>query len=70
MMKTSRFEKDKKKFKKKNNRIKDTRNLFRIKKEINDDTTIKDMRYLFRLEKEIGNTTIKDIRNFLDWKKK
>ena len=63
-MKTLRLEKDKKK--KKNNRIKDTRNLFRIKKEINDDTTVKDIRYLFRLEKEIGNTTIKDIRNFLD----
>ena len=35
----------------KENIIKDTRNLFRIKRELNY-TTIKDIRNLFRLEKE------------------
>ena len=45
--------------------IKDVRNLFRLKKQI-DDTAIKDIRNLFRLKK--GNKVIKgrvlrDIRN-------
>ena len=42
--------------------IKDIRNLFKLKKEV-DDTTIKDLRYFFRLKKEIDDITIKD------WKK-
>ena len=51
--------------------IKDTRNLFRLKKEQNE-TAIKDIRNLFRLKKEVKG--IKDIvlRNkiFLHMKKK
>ena len=47
-MKNSRIEKDKKT---ENNMIKDIKNIFRLKKEIND-TTIKDIRNLFRLKKE------------------
>ena len=45
MMKSSRFQKYKKM---KGNIIKDARNLFRLKKEI-DDTRVKDVRNLFRL---------------------
>ena len=40
--------------------IKDVRNLFRLRKEI-DDTIIKDVINLFRLRKEIDDTTVKDI---------
>ena len=42
--------------------IKDVRNLFRQKKEI-DGTTIKDVRSLVRLKKEMDDATFKDIRN-------
>ena len=45
------------------------KNLFRIKKEI-DDTIIIDERNLFKLKKEIDDTTIKDIRNLFRLKKK
>ena len=47
------------------NIIKDVRNIFRLKKWI-DDTTIKDIRNLFRLKKEketIKDKIIRDIRN-------
>ena len=45
-------------------KFEDVRNLFRIKKEI-DDTTIKDGRNLFRLKRKIKaiKKTISDIRN-------
>ena len=49
-----RHEKEKQK---ENNIIKDVRNLFRLKNEM-DDTTIKDVRNLFRLSKE--NKAVKD----------
>ena len=51
--------------------MKDVRNLFSIKKEIND-RTVKDMRSIFRLKKEnktIKNTIIRFITNFLSMKK-
>ena len=57
----------------KENIIKDTRNLFRIKRELNY-TTIKDIRNLFRLEKEtklIKDIIIRYMKNlFLSMKKK
>ena len=46
--------------------IKDIRNLFRLKKEI-DDTTFKHIRYFFRMKK--ANESIKD-RIFSSMKKK
>ena len=49
-MKSSRLEKDLKK--KKNSINKDVRNIFRIKKEI-DDNTVKDIKNIFRLKKKI-----------------
>ena len=52
----------------KENIIKDTRNLFRIKKELNY-TTIKDIRNLFRLEKEtkpIKDRTIRYMKNLFE----
>ena len=55
-----------------NNIIKDIRNLFSLKKEIND-TTVKYITNLFRRikeNKEVKNRLIGDIRNLLDWKKK
>ena len=48
--------------------IKDVRNLFRLKREI-DDTTIKSVESLFRLKKEneaIKDREIKNVRNILD----
>ena len=45
--------------------IKDVRNLFRLKKQI-DDTAIKDIRNLFRLKKRnkvIKGRVLRDIRN-------
>ena len=65
MMKSSRFEKDKKI---EGNIIKDVRNLFRLKKEI-DDTTVKDIKNIFKLTKEKEankNRIIKDIRNLFE----
>ena len=57
----------------KENIIKDTRNLFRIKRELNY-TTIKDIRNLFGLEKEtkpIKDRIIRYMKNlFLSMKKK
>ena len=57
----------------KENIIKDTRNVFRIKRELNY-TTIKDIRNLFRLEKEtklIKDIIIRYMKNlFLSMKKK
>ena len=57
----------------KENIIKDTRNLFRIKRELNY-TTINDIRNLFRLEKEtklIKDIIIRYMKNlFLSMKKK
>ena len=56
----------------KENIIKDTRNLFRIKKELNY-TAIKDARNLFRLEKEtkaIKDRIIRYMKNLLSMKKK
>ena len=47
------------------NITKDVRNLFRLKKEI-DDTTTEDIRNIFRLKKEnkvIKNRMLRDIRN-------
>ena len=52
----------------KENIIKDTRNLFRIKKELNY-TTIKDIRNLFRLEKEtkpIEDRIIRYMKNLFE----
>ena len=49
--------------------MKDVRNLFSIKKEIND-RTVKDMRSIFRLKKEnktIKNTIIRFITNFFEY---
>ena len=54
----------------KENIIKDIRNLFRLKKELNY-TGIKDMRNLFRLEKEtkqIKDRTLRDIKNLFEHK--
>ena len=51
------------------NIIKDTRNLFRLKKELNY-TAIKSIRNLFRLEKEtkaIKDIMFRDIRNLFEW---
>ena len=61
MMENSRLEKDKKI---EDNIIKDVRNLFRLKTEI-DDTTIKCIRILFRLKKSEAtkDRVIRDIRN-------
>ena len=57
----------------KENIIKDTRNVFRIKRELSY-TTIKDIRNLFRLEKEtkpIKDRIIRYMKNlFLSMKKK
>ena len=50
------------------NIIKDTRNLFRLKKELNY-TAIKDMRNLFRQEKKtksIKDRILKDIKNLFE----
>ena len=50
------------------NIIKDTRNLFRLKKELNY-TAIKDIRNHFRLEKEtkvINDKTLRDIKNLFE----
>ena len=50
--------------------IKDIRNLFRLKKELNY-TAIKDIRNIFRLEKEtkpIKNRILRDIKNLLNMK--
>ena len=58
MVKNSRFEKDKK--------IKDVRNLFRLKEQV-DDTKINNKRGIFRLEKE--NEAIKD-RVIGEWRRK
>ena len=52
--------------------IKDIRNLFRLKKELNY-TAIKHIRNLFRREKEtkaIKDRILSDIKNFLSMKKK
>ena len=54
------------------NIIKDTRNLFRLKKEL-DYTAIKDIRNLFRLEREtktIKGRILTDIKNLLSMKEK
>ena len=54
------------------NIIKDVRNIFRLKKEI-DDTTIKDKRNLFRLKKEnevIKTEQLEILATFLSMKKK
>ena len=51
------------------NIIKDTRNLFRLKKELNY-TVVKDIRNLFRLEKETKATKDRihrDIKNFFEY---
>ena len=50
------------------NIIRDVRNLFRLKKVINN-TTIKEVRNIFRLKKEIDDTTVKDERNLSRLKK-
>ena len=58
-----------KKKKNEHNIIKDVRNLFSIKKEI-DDRTVKDMRSIFRLKKEnktVKNTIIRFITNFFEY---
>ena len=50
------------------NTVKDVRNIFRLKKEI-DDTAIKNIRNFFRLKKEnkvIKDRILRDIRNFFD----
>ena len=52
MKKSSRFEKDKNIG---NNMVKDVRNLFRLKEEINA-TTIKDKRNLFRPNKKLNQS--------------
>ena len=49
--------------------VKDVRNLFRLKEEI-EDITIKHIRNLFRLKKEIDDATVKDIRNLFRLKKR
>ena len=52
----------------KENIIKDVRNIFRLKKEI-DGTTIKHIRSIFRLNKEneaIKDQVIRDIRNLFE----
>ena len=59
MLKNSRSEEEK---------IKDIRNIFRLKKELNC-TTIKDPRNLFRLEKEtksIKDRTLRDTKNLFE----
>ena len=48
--------------------IKDVRNLFRLKNEI-DDAATKDVRNLFTLKKEIDRTTLNDIRNLFRLKR-
>ena len=52
------------------NIVKDTRNLFRVNKELNY-TTIEDKRNIFRLEKEpkaIKDTILRDIKNLIEHK--
>ena len=63
-MKSSRFEKVKKE-----NIIKEVRNLFRLKEET-DETTIKDARFPFRLKKEnevVKDRIIRDVRNLFEY---
>ena len=67
-MKSLRYEKDLKK----DNIVKDIRNLFGLQKKVSD-TAIKDIRNLFRLKKEsevIKNKVIKDIRNLFEHEEK
>ena len=54
------------------NIIKDIKNLFSLKKELND-TAIKDIRNLFRLEKEtkeIKDRELRDIKNLFEHEEK
>ena len=51
-----------------NKPIKDVRNLFRLKEEVNK-ITIKDVRNLFPLKKEVDDTKIKDVRTLFRLKK-
>ena len=52
------------------NIIKNIRNLFRLKKELNYTTAIRDIRNIFRLEKEtkaIKDTIVRDIKNLFEY---
>ena len=50
-------------------RLKDVRNLFRLKKEI-DDTKFKDIRNLSRLKREMKHFKLEILRTFFNMKKK